>query len=55
MNCCAGADDGAQALEAVRVGAFDLALIDVHMPGMDGLSAIGRALSRPQGAEARSA
>jgi len=33
------ANDGAQALEAVTTGGFDLVLMDVHMPGMDGLTA----------------
>jgi signal transduction histidine kinase/CheY-like chemotaxis protein len=45
------ADDGAQALAAARLDDFDLILMDVHMPGMDGLAAARtiRALPGPQG------
>jgi CheY-like chemotaxis protein len=34
------APDGAQALRALRVGRFDLGLMDVQMPEMDGLEAV---------------
>jgi CheY-like chemotaxis protein len=36
-------DSGFAALEATRLGAFDAVVLDVDMPGMDGL-ALGRAL-----------
>jgi signal transduction histidine kinase/ActR/RegA family two-component response regulator len=46
------ADDGIQAVAAARLGGFDLILMDVHMPVMDGLAAAraNRALPGPQGA-----
>ncbi|KQY93770.1 hypothetical protein ASD21_09240 [Caulobacter sp. Root1455] len=46
------ADDGVQALAAARLGDFDLILMDVHMPGMDGLAAARaiRGLPGPRGA-----
>ncbi|WP_246263316.1 ATP-binding protein [Caulobacter soli] len=46
------ADDGAQAVELAGVEDFNLILMDVHMPGMDGLAAARaiRALPRPHGA-----
>lgn len=31
--------DGSEALDAFDVGAFDIAFLDVNMPGMDGLAA----------------
>ncbi len=34
--------DGNQALERLRTGAFDLVLMDVHMPIMDGIEAVRR-------------
>ena len=34
--------DGAAALEAVRERAFDLALIDIRMPGIDGLALLAQ-------------
>lgn len=46
------AEDGEAAVEAVRTGRFDMVLMDVHMPKMDGLAAC-RAIRNLPGPAAR--
>lgn len=37
---CEGVESGEEAIEKIRIGDFDVVLLDVKMPGMDGVEAL---------------
>jgi len=43
------ASDGLEALEQIRKKKFDLVILDIRMPQMDGLEVLGRTLSASPG------
>lgn len=43
-----GAEDGAQALELANSEPFDMILVDINLPGMDGFTLIRRLRELPQ-------
>ncbi|UBQ05526.1 response regulator [Tepidimonas taiwanensis] len=47
--------DGAKALEALAAQRFDVVLLDVTMPGMDGIEALRELRARERGGAARTA
>jgi DNA-binding NarL/FixJ family response regulator len=49
MEVVGEADDGRAALEALAVTRADVVLMDVRMPGLDGVQATERLLARPAG------
>jgi two-component system cell cycle response regulator DivK len=46
-----GAEDGIRALELVKEAEFDLILLDMHLPKMDGLEVLSKLKSEPDTAD----